>query len=364
MNILIDIGHPAHVHLFRNLYFELEKRGHKVVVTAKDVPAITELLKKYGIDFINLGVKKDGITGKVFSQLKFNYLIWNIVKKEKIDIALGTSVSVAQVSRWSKMKSIVLDDDDDDVEPFFVKYVHPFCDTLLSPDVLAGKRKRKDTVYYAGLHELAYLHPHVFKPDISVLEEAGLSKDEQFFILRFNVFKAYHDADVYGLSLKQKLELVEMLKPYGKILITTERDIEPELEEYHLRLSPEKIHSLLYYSTLFIGDSQTMASEAAVLGTPSVRCNTLAGKIAYLDEEEQKYRLTFAFKPEAFNELRKKLKELLSIPDLKEVFRRRREKLLTDKIDVTTFLVWFVEHYPESVEIMKADPVFQERFRS
>jgi len=28
--ILIDINHPAHVHFFKNLYFELIKRGHKV----------------------------------------------------------------------------------------------------------------------------------------------------------------------------------------------------------------------------------------------------------------------------------------------------------------------------------------------
>ena len=29
------------------------------------------------------------------------------------------------------MKSIILDDDDDDVQPLFVKFGHPFCDTIL-----------------------------------------------------------------------------------------------------------------------------------------------------------------------------------------------------------------------------------------
>ncbi len=36
MKILIDMGHPAHVHSFRNAIRELEKRGHSVKVTARD----------------------------------------------------------------------------------------------------------------------------------------------------------------------------------------------------------------------------------------------------------------------------------------------------------------------------------------
>ena len=38
MNILIDIAHPAHVHLIKNVYKVLCKKGHNVVVTVKDIP--------------------------------------------------------------------------------------------------------------------------------------------------------------------------------------------------------------------------------------------------------------------------------------------------------------------------------------
>jgi uncharacterized protein len=55
--------------------------------------------------------------------------------------------------------------------------------------------------------------------------------------------------------------------------------------------------------------------------------------------------------------------ELVDIPDLKEQWARKREKLLDEKIDVTAFMVWFVENYPKSFKIMKKNPTFQDRFK-
>ncbi len=181
--------------------------------------------------------------------------------------------------------------------------------------------------------------------------------------MRFNAFKAHNDTGVKGLSLSNKIQLIDLLKPYGKIFITTERNIEAELEEYRLKISPEKIHSLMAFATLFLGDSQTMSSEAAVLGIPSLRCNSFAGRISYLEEEEHKYGLTFGFKPEQFPEMVIKLKELLSMPNLKEEFQQRRQNMLADKIDVTSFWLWFIENYPESISMIKDENSFWEKFR-
>lgn len=38
MKILIDMGHPAHVHFWKNFIWEMEKQGHefKVVVREKN----------------------------------------------------------------------------------------------------------------------------------------------------------------------------------------------------------------------------------------------------------------------------------------------------------------------------------------
>jgi hypothetical protein len=243
-----------------------------------------------------------------------------------------------------------------------VNFAHPFAHTLLSPDCLKDRRKKKSTIFYSGYHELSYLHPNHFKPDPNVLSELGLKKEEPFFIMRFNVFKAHHDGGAKGLSTVQKKDLIELLRSHGKIFITTEREIDPELKKYQYPISPEKMHSVLYYAKMFIGDSQTMTSEAAVLGTPSIRCNSFVGRISYLEEEEQ-YGLTFGFLPEDFKGLLQKIRELLSMPDLHQEWQKRREKMLEDKIDVSAFITWFVENYPQSIEVMKQSPEYQFSFR-
>jgi uncharacterized protein len=363
MNLLIDIGHPAHVHLFRNFIHEMKERGHDIIVTVKDLPAATQLLDLYCIPYIIIGKKGRSIVGKGLSQLKFDLKILSIILKKKVDIGIGSSITIAHVSRLSRMKSIVFDDDDDEVQPLMTKYGHPFASCVVSPDALTGKRKKSDVVYYAGYHELAYLHPSRFMPDPSVLVNSGISPGEKFFILRFNAFKAHHDTGIRGLSMEQKLTLVNYLLKHGKVFITTEKEIEPELESFRLKVAHHRAHSLLYYATAFIGDSQTMTSEAAVLGTPSLRCNSFAGSISYLSEQEDKYGLTFGFMPDNFEGLMARINELLAIPDLREEFHRRRNRMLTDKIDVTAFMVWFVENYPESFKLIRIDSEIQSRFK-
>jgi len=309
MNILIDIAHPAHVHLIKNTYYELINKGHKVIVTVKDIPSAIQLLNIFEIPFIYLGGKSDSLIGKAFLQLKFNYLLWQVVVREKINIAFGSSLTIAQLSKYTKVKSIILDDDDDDVEPLFVKYAHPAADHILSPACTI--RRTQKMIGYSGYHELAYLHPNRFNPDESVLSEIGVQPGEKYFILRFNAFKAHHDVGVQGLSLENKRQLISLLERHGKVFITTERNIDDEFKPYQLKVSPDKAHSLMYYATMLVGDSQTMTSEAAVLGTPAIRCNTFVRRISYLEEEEFKYNLTYGFLPENSDSLFLKINELL-----------------------------------------------------
>ena len=374
MRILIDINHPAHVHLTRNMYYELVKRGHEVIVTCKDIPSAQALLDLYHIPYINIGHKDDSLAKKGLDQLVYNWRIWKLVHKHKIELGIGSSINIAHVSKLSKMSSIILDDDDDEVEPLFAKYAHPFADVVLSP--METPRATKKVVYYPAYHELAYLHPKRFVPDASVLDDAGIRYErneqgevvnvEPYFVMRFNAFKAHHDVGVVGLTIENKRRMVKLLSQHGKVFITTERNIDEEFLPYQLRVPQDKVHSLLYYATMFVGDSQTMTSEVAVLGTPSIRCNTFVGRIHYLEEEEHRYRLTYGFRPDASEAMFEKVEELLAMggAELKAEWNKRRAVLLNEKIDYTAFQVWFVENWPKSGELSrKADKAFWERFR-
>ncbi len=361
MNVLVDINHPAHVHLLRNVYAMLVEHGNKVLVTVKEIPSAMKLLDMFGIPYVNLGKKYDALAKKGLDQLMYDLRILKLVRKHHIDLGVGSSINLTHVGRLCKMKSIILDDDDDEVEPLFVKFGHPFADVILSP--VDTPRKSRKTIYVNAYHELSYLHPNRFSPDPSVLKDAGVEDGEPYFVLRFNAFKAHHDVGVVGLTIENKRRLVDYLKTKGKVFITTERNIDDEFKPYQLKVSPEKAHSLMYYATMLVGDSQTMTSEAAVLGTPAIRCNTFVGRIHYLEEEEHKYNLTFGFRPEHSEAMFAKIDELLSMPNLKEEWQRRRQKMLSEKIDYAQFLTWFVENYPESQKIMKQNPDYQFRFK-
>ena len=361
MNILMDINHPAHVHLLRNVYKMLVADGHKVTVAVKDIPAAIGLLELYDIPYVSLGRKDDALGKKGIDQLVYDWRIYNLVRRFKIDIGVGTSINIAHVSKFSRMKSIVLDDDDDGVEPLFARFGHPFADSVLSP--VGTVRRSNKALYVASYHELAYLHPNVFCPDENVLKEAGLNVGERYFILRFNAFKAHHDKGAVGLTLDKKRRLVEYLKTKGRVFITTERAIDEEFKPYQLLISPEKVHSLIYYATMFIGDSQTMTSEAAVLGTPAIRCNTFVGRIHCMEEKEKEFGLTYGFLPNQAEAMFLKIEQLLSMPNLKEEWQHRREKMLSEKIEYSHFLTWFIENYPKSRETMRKQPDYQWRFK-
>ena len=362
MRILIDIGHPAHVHYFKNLYWELIQHKHKVYITCKSINSITTLLKYYKIPFTELGDKGNGIREKIFKQVKDVKKIANLIRKRDIKLAIGVSALAVHSSKITKCKSILFDDDDQAVQPLTAKYVTPFADCVISPDVLKYERL-KNTIYYPGMHELAYLHPKRFTPNPEVLEKYGLSIDDKYYILRFNAFKAHHDIYEGGMNLNQKRQLIRLLEQYGKVFITTEKEIDPEFEKYRIPIAPYEMHNFLAYSQMLVSDSQTMSSEAAVLGIPSFRCNTFAGRLSILEEEEKRYGLTYGYLPRQFDWMLEAIERVLQDTEAKAKLRIKRNRMLEGKIDVTAFWVWFIDNYPESVKEVKTEDFDFGRFR-
>jgi predicted glycosyltransferase len=346
MNILIDIGHPGHVHLLHPLAEELKKRGHRLFYSVRDIPVAKRLMEHYGMTpWIDLGSKKDSLVGKAQTVLKQDMQLLRFVCSNHIDLGLSCGLVLSQVSQLTRMKSYVFDDDDDAAEPLVVKYSHPFSAAVFTPDCI--QRKTPRAVYYPGTHELAYLHPTRFSPDPTILQHAGIHPGERFFIMRFVALKGHHDVGQQGLTLGQKKALVEMLKPHGRVIITSERVVEPEFEPYRLPVPPEEIHSLMAYSSMFVGDSQTMTSEAAVMGVPALKCNTFAGRLSVPNLLENKYNLCYAYTPDRFDNMLQHINTLLSMDAvaLKAEWQTKRQRMLETMIDPTEFFVNYIEHH-------------------
>jgi len=203
--------------------------------------------------------------------------------------------------------------------------------------------------------ELASLHPNRFTPNPAVLTELGLAEGDPFIIVRFISWQASHDVGQYGV--RDKVRLVKALEQYGHVLITSEGALPPELQSYQIRGDPEKLHDLLYYATLYVGEGGTTAAEAAVLGTPSIFVSSLAKTMGNFIELEETYDLLYSF-TDGSAALDRAI-EILQDPASQKNWKIKRDRLLKDKIDVSTFMIWFIENYPMSFTEMKERPEVQ-----
>lgn len=367
MNILIQLSHPAHFHLYKNVAKNLMDDGHKVFILIKTKDILEDLLKQSGLPYFNIlkEAHRKSKLGILWDMIVRDWRMWRFVKKNKIDLLTGSTVEVAQVGWLTRKYRVNTGEDDMNVVPLFPKMAGPFMGTILSPRVCNNYSLEPYSVKYESYHELAYLHPNHFVADKKVVEKY-FPIDAPYFIMRFSSLNAYHDSGIRGINTEIAQRLIDILKPYGRIYITSERELEPQFEPYRIPIKTLDMHHVMAFSTLYIGDSQTMAAEAGVLGVPFVRYNDFVGRIGYLNELEDEFHLGFGIKASdkgSAEKMYKVVEDLLATPNLKEEWQERRQRMLSEKIDYAQFLTWFIENYPESRRIMKETPEYQYRFR-
>ncbi len=342
MNVLVDLGHPAHAHVFRNAILHWKREGHKVIVTIRDRDIVPALLQHYGIDYSIASIPGKGFWGLSKELIEHDWKVWRIVRREKIDVMLGTSVAIAHASRFSRAKSILFNMDDADIVKEFAQLAYPFADYIVVPEVVRDRRTRQ-YITHTSCHELAYLHPDLYTPDPRILDTLGVAPHETFFIVRLVALKAFHDVGQAGLSLAARRKLIQMLSSYGKVFITAEGQLPEEFRRYQIPLPPERIHDALSYAKLLVSDSQTMTREAAVLGVPSIRCNTFVGRLSAMEELEQRYDLTYGFLPGDEERMFARLEALLTDPTLSETWQGKRARLLAEKPNLTRWMIRLVD---------------------
>lgn len=363
MNVLIQLSHPAHFHLYKNVAKNLMADGHKVFILIKTKDILEDLLKQSGLPYYNIlkEAHRKSKLGIFWDMLVRDWRMLCFVKKNRIDLLTGSTVEVAQVGWLTRKYRINTGEDDMRVVPMVQKLGGPFMQTLLSPIVCDNWKLEGKSVKYASYHELAYLHPNHFQADKNIVEQY-FSTDSPYFILRFASLNAHHDVGIQGINTEIAQRLIDILKSHGRIYLTSERELEPQFEPYRIKINTLDMHHVMAFSTLYIGDSQTMAAEAGVLGVPFVRFNDFVGRIGYLNELEDVYHLGFGVKASeegAAEKMYEVVEDILALPNLKEEWEARRQKMLSEKIDYARFLTWFMENYPESQRVMKADPNYQ-----
>lgn len=373
--ILFMISHPAHFHLFRYTILNLRQHGHELVIVIRPKDVLEQLCIDAGFSYIKVKDRPDkgGLIRLAFGLMEKVVEVMRIARKTKPDMLMGSDGVLAYVGSLLRIPSFVCDEDDAEATPLFAKLFYPFFTALIEPDCTSAGKWNKKKIGYPSYHELSYLHPHQFKPDKQVVAKYGIDSESPYFVIRFVKLSAHHDVGVHGISAEVAQRVIEMLKPYGRIYITSERPLEPSLEPYRIRISPLDMHHVMAFASLYIGDSQTMAAEAGVMGVPFVRLNDFVGRLSYLHEleaptdymprsngfvptvdahvpEEKHYCLGYGHKSADIEGFYQSVEKWLAMPNRKLVCHERMQRMLAEKIDLAQFLTWFIENYPQSAE--------------
>ena len=365
MRILVFLGHPAHFYIFKNVIPRLMADGHQVQVVIKTKDVLQNLLDSAGIPYRNIlrRERKHSMFSMLWGMVKRAWRLNAICSKFHPDILTGTSVENSWIGKLRHIPVININEDDADVVPKYVKSSYPWATEILTPIVCDNGRWNEKSLKYAGYHELAYLHPNNFTPDKSIVGQY-FPTDSPYYLIRFTKLEAHHDDGIKGISKEIAQRVIDVLKAHGRVFISSERPLEPQFEPYQIHIKPIDMHHVLAFADLFIGDSQTMAAEAGVLGVPFVRFNDFVGRIGYLRELEDVYQLGYGIKTDETDKLYETLETLISMTDRKALFQERRAKMLADKIDYASFLTWFIEHYPHSKRDFINKPEIQYSFKS
>ena len=337
MRVLFDIVHPAQVHFFKNAIRLLKKRGARVLVTSRKKDVALDLLNALGIEHIVISQKRSSLVGMAGELMARDIRLWGIARRFRPDVMVArVGISVGTVGALLRIPTVVYDDMEHArlqaaIGMTFATYI---C-TGLGYYRDFGKRQ----VRFRGSPVLSYLHPDYFQPDPQPLRRAGLDPDQPYLFFRTVSWGATHDVGRRGTSREELHRAIEILSPFGRIVISSEDHLPESLKPHANPVPVEAMHHLLAFARLCLVEGGTMAAEAAVLGVPALCRNTY--DFGYLRALENEYGLIF--RPESMDETLEIAQRLLRQPDLRDTWRAKQQKMLAESDDVAQFMLDMID---------------------
>lgn len=274
MKYIFELNHPKHYYQFKYVMQQLAKDGHEIKVLARDKDVLLNVLRDEGVDYDIFGLHKKTLRDKILGTPKLLVNYYRIAKRWHPDMIVSkASFYGCFIAKLIGAKSVIFPDSE--VVKVTNQYVVPLCTKVITPGKFALDYGQKH-LRIAGMFEDCYLAPSVFTPDKKIATQLNTPK-QPYAVLRFVGWYANHDVHNNGLTLDEKKQLIAAIEPYMRVYISSEKPLPEELQKYQLPTPTNAIHSVLTYADLYLGDSQTMAAEAALLGTPAIRTNTFVG---------------------------------------------------------------------------------------
>jgi hypothetical protein len=334
MRIFLDITHPADVHFFRHPIRHWLEQRHEVQVVARDKDVAQELLALFRIPFRPLGRAGRGFLGLTLELARRESAIYRILREGRCDVACGFGATfLVHAARILGIPTVVFTDSEN--AHIANRLTFPFATVICTPrsyrDDLGWRQRR-----FNGYKELAYLHPSYFTPDPAVLREAGLRAEEPFVFVRLTAWNSSHDFNEHGLI--DRREALARLGRFGKVVVSVEGDAPLDLDGLRFNGPRHQVHHLLAFARLFFGESATMASESAMLGTPAILVST--SRRGYTDELEKRYGMVFTYDHprEGQEQALRKAEALLSDPHTRRLWQEKRRSMLAGQENITRYV--------------------------
>ena len=339
MKVLIDAVHPADVWTLGAVEDRLLAAGEQTLwLSRPGKDSVVELIEARGRPHVPGPRAGTGMFSLARELVVRDWRAWRTVRRFRPDVILTRSPAGVHAGRLTRTP-VMYDTDDGHVAGLLYYLAGPFANLITGPTATEkdyGKQHRR----YRGYKELFYLHPARFTPDPGIRVELGLEPDERFHVLRLTAFTASHDGGEAGMSRAQIDRVIDMMSRTGRVLISSEAELPADLADHAIRSAPDRFHHVLAAARVVVGDSQTVCSEAGVIGTPSLRFNTWAGRHPYQVELEGRWGLTRAFllteEAAFFAELERVLTDLDAVQAAHDEGRGRMLEWCGDPVDDLT----------------------------
>ncbi len=296
VKIWIDLENTPHIPFFNPIIKELEKRGHKVVLTARDAYQTCEMADLYGFKYKKIGhhygkvmiLKAWGLGVRMLQLLPY---LW----KEKPALALNHGArSQTILCRWLGVPNVTIMDYEHTAESGISD-----ASWNIFPEVVfthgTARSASEKRLGYAGIKEDVYVSE--LRPNPAILQQLKLTEAKIIVTVRPPANEAhYHnpEADVLFNRFMERAVATPgakvVLLPRNKRQEAIIRAESPQWFQGTSVVIPDTVvdgMNLLWYSDLVVSGGGTMNREAAALGVPvySIFRGTIGAVDRYLQAE-------------------------------------------------------------------------------
>ena len=287
--VWIDIDNSPHVPFFLPIIHELERNGVEVVLTARDIYQVTDLLKFFDLRCKVIGghYGKNKVLKVMGNLVRSLQLLPTASKRPSLAVNHGSRAQIL-ASKMTGVPTVMMHDYEHSTKTGFVEPTWTFM-----PEVIPTNSMGKDdthTVKYPGLKEDVYVLG--FRPDPNFKKNLGIKDSELVITLRPPATEAhYHNPEaeklfdatmrlladktnVKAITLPRNGKQKQQIKDAWPELIASGRVIIPD--------NPLNGLDLIWASDLVISGGGTMNREAAALGVPVY--SIFRGKIGAVDQ--------------------------------------------------------------------------------